>query len=111
MRDHIETAQNLKGMCVVSSDNSRAVLACPDKIVGRVRVMDYTEEKQMTIEAHTSSISALGINTNGSLLATASDKGTLIRIFNLKNGLIQQELRRGIDRAEIYCLAFSYESN
>ena len=41
------------------------------------------------------------------MLATTSSKGILIRIYNILDGSLLQEVRRGADRAEIYSLAFS----
>lgn len=57
--------------------------------------------------AHDSRIAAFSLTQDGRLLATASSKGTLVRIFNTLDGSLLQELRRGADRAEIYSLAFS----
>ncbi|KAL9278492.1 Autophagy-related protein 18e [Arabidopsis thaliana] len=47
------------------------------------------------------------LTLDGSLLATASTKGTLIRIFNAVDGTLLQEFRRGMERAEIYNVAIS----
>lgn len=41
------------------------------------------------------------------MVATASSKGTLVRVFNTLDGTLLQEVRRGTDRAEIQSLAFS----
>ena len=46
------------------------------------------------------------LNIQGTRLATASDKGTLIRIFNAHNGSILTELRRGSQPATIYSINF-----
>ncbi|KAJ1969246.1 Phosphatidylinositol 3,5-bisphosphate-binding protein [Dispira parvispora] len=62
------------------------------------------------ITAHTSHLSCLAINAEGTKLASASEKGTLVRVFQVGSGKLLNELRRGMDRAEIYSIAFSHDS-
>ncbi|KAJ1912403.1 Phosphatidylinositol 3,5-bisphosphate-binding protein [Mycoemilia scoparia] len=62
------------------------------------------------IPAHSTAISALAINSTGTRVASASEKGTLIRVFNTVNGTLLHEFRRGVDRADIYNIAFSPDS-
>ncbi|KAI8081174.1 WD40-repeat-containing domain protein [Thamnidium elegans] len=62
------------------------------------------------IPAHTGKLSCLSLNQDGSRCATTSDKGTLIRVYNTATCALLHELRRGVDRAEIYAIAFNQES-
>jgi autophagy-related protein 18 len=62
------------------------------------------------IQAHKAPISILSINPTGTLLATASDKGTVIRVFALPNGEKLHEFRRGSYPAKIYSLSFNATS-
>lgn len=62
------------------------------------------------IAAHTGRLSCLSLNQDGSRCATTSDKGTLIRVYNTVTGSLLHELRRGVDRAEIYSIAFNNDS-
>lgn len=102
----IETWSNTKGICALSPAPKTCVLACPGQQKGEVRVELYSSKKTKFIQAHDSSLACLSLSLDGSLLATASNKGTLVRIFNTADGTKLQELRRGAEHAEIYSIAF-----
>ncbi|OVA14840.1 WD40 repeat [Macleaya cordata] len=103
----IETIANPKGLCAVSQVSGSLVLVCPGLQKGQVRVEHYASKRTKFIMAHDSRIACFALTQDGRLLATASTKGTLVRIFNTFDGTLLQEVRRGTDRAEIYSLAFS----
>ncbi|KAA8543122.1 hypothetical protein F0562_021383 [Nyssa sinensis] len=103
----IETVSNPKGLCAVSQVAGSLVLVCPGLQKGQLRVEHYASKRTKFIMAHDSRIACFALTQDGQLLATASTKGTLVRIFNTHDGTLLQEVRRGADRAEIYSLAFS----
>lgn len=88
----IETWSNTKGICALSPSPKTCVLACPGQRKGEVRVELYTSKKTRFIMAHDSSLACLSLSLDGSLLATASNKGTLVRIFNTADGTKLQEV-------------------
>ena len=108
--DAIDTCLNTEGLCALSSDPAISVLATPDKNKGSVKVTIYEKNDSKIINAHTNSVSYMALNFSGSLLATASDKGTLIRIFSTEDGSALQEVRRGSDKAKIHCISFDRAS-
>ena len=50
------------------------------------------------------------MNYEGTLIASISEKGTLIKIFRINDCCLIQELRRGSEQAEIYSLNFDLKS-
>jgi WD40 repeat protein len=58
------------------------------------------------IQAHESDVGALAVNADGTLIATASIRGTIIRIFSAEEGVLLQELRRGSSKAFIISINF-----
>ncbi|XP_072997165.1 autophagy-related protein 18a-like [Typha latifolia] len=103
----IETVPNPKGLCVLSQQQGSLVLVCPGGQKGQVRVEHYGARRTKFIMAHDSRIACVAMSQDARLIATASTKGTLVRIFSTSDGTLLQEVRRGADRAEICSLAFS----
>nr|XP_011470008.1 PREDICTED: autophagy-related protein 18c [Fragaria vesca subsp. vesca] len=103
----IETLSNPRGLCCLSHHQNTSVLACPGLQRGQVRIEHFGLIMTKIINAHDSHIACFTLTMDGLLLATSSTKGTLIRIFNTMDGTRLQEVRRGVDRADIYSIALS----
>ena len=114
------------------------VLACPSTQRGQVRIELYGLRRTTFVDAHESALGALALSVDGSLLATASERGTVIRLFDTRgvtvgggrgprdstssstgsggeNATVSssvplREFRRGVERATISCLTFSLDS-
>ena len=104
--DIIETGDNSHGIVGVSYESKETILAYPDKERGKVRIKNYEKSIVYPINAHENNIAYITLSYDGSLLATASEQGTLIRIFNTENGNLLQEVRRGKDKADIKFICF-----
>lgn len=108
--DNITTIMNPNGLVSLCTENTSNILAVPGLNHGYIRIELYNLQKSQLIKAHDASLSCFTLNSNGTLLASASEKGTLIRIWNTYTGEPLRELRRGMDRAEIYSLSFNMNS-
>ena len=105
----IDTYDNPLGIIGISNgDNNKLIVAFPYESQGRVILGDIYQkfEKISIVSAHTSKIACISVNKEGTLLATASDKGTLIRIFTVNDGQKISEFRRGSTTVEMNCIAF-----
>ncbi|KAG8470216.1 hypothetical protein KFE25_008637 [Diacronema lutheri] len=110
MLHHFETISNPKGLCSLSPSSSTCVLACPGLQKGHLRVELFDIRRPTLIAAHESALSCLALNLDGTRLATASERGTLIRVWDSHSGAPLHELRRGAEAAEIQSLAFDFEA-
>lgn len=75
-----------------------------------IRVQHLTLNKRTYIKGHETSVACLAISRDGTRLASASEKGTLIRIYDTETGERLKEVRRGTTSAEIFSIAFSNDS-
>lgn len=62
------------------------------------------------VEAHRSPLSCISLNSEGTMLATASETGTIIRIFSVPRGQKLYQFRRGTYPSTIYSMSFNLSS-
>ena len=72
-----------------------------------MRIELYDRKQTKFISAHNTALACMALSMDGKRLATASDKGTLIRVWNTADGQLLQELRRGSEPATIQSIALS----
>ncbi|KAK4874624.1 hypothetical protein RN001_013984 [Aquatica leii] len=105
-----DTPPNPQGLCALSINNDNCYLAYPgSSTIGEVQIFDANNLHAKTmIPAHESPLAALAFSPNGTRIATASEKGTVIRVFSVADGTKLFEFRRGVKRCVVIsCLAFS----
>lgn len=131
----IETSPNPNAICALSpsSDNCYLAYPLPQKAApssfappshappgtthiaptsGDVLLFDTIKlEAINVVEAHRSPLSWITVNDAGTLLATASDKGTIIRVFSLPSARKLYQFRRGSMPSRIYSMAFNTTSS
>lgn len=108
-----KTPPNPKGLCALSPSSELSLLAYPgQQSSGAVQIFDTTTlQNKITITAHDSALAAIVFDPKGEKLATASERGTVIRVFDVTKGHGLYEFRRGIARCvSIHSLSFSSDS-
>lgn len=101
------TCNNDNNLCLLTDK----YLVCLDEIEGRIRVVNLSNLESNIINAHTSAISCMNISPDQNQLVTTSIKGTIIRLFNISDGIIVKEFRRGLTYGNIYSCSFNNINN
>ena len=115
----IETRPNMRGLCEVCPSVSCDVMIFPGTRAGSLQLFDISTagaavgaiSSPPTINAHRTDLQCVALNHGGTLAATASGKGTLIRVFDMKTRLLVIELRRGTDTAKVQSITFNDDSS
>lgn len=97
------TSPNAFSVCVLRND----LLVLPAQSVGQIQLIPLPSGSKRVLRAHNTEIRCIAVSPSGNILASASQQGTLIRVFSTKTLDQIAEFRRGVDRAIIYSLAFS----
>uniref|UniRef100_A0A671MDH5 WD repeat domain phosphoinositide-interacting protein 1-like n=1 Tax=Sinocyclocheilus anshuiensis TaxID=1608454 RepID=A0A671MDH5_9TELE len=106
----LNTPSNPSGLCALSINHSNSFLAYPGSdTIGEIIVYDANNLSTVTvIPAHDSPLAAITFSASGTKLASASERGTVIRVFSIPEGLRLFEFRRGMKRyVNISSLSFS----
>lgn len=101
-----ETASNPFGLCCLG----KTMVLFPGLNAGHVRAFNLETGESGIIPAHSHALRAIALSPDEKLVATASEQGTLIRVFTLPEMAKVYEFRRGVGPADILCLAFSPDS-
>ncbi len=127
----IKTSPNPNAICALSPSSENCYLAypLPQKTInssfappshsppggthvaptsGDVLLFDALKlEAINVVEAHRSPLSCITLNNEGTLLATASDKGTIIRVYSIPDVRKLYHFRRGSTPSRIYSMSFN----
>uniref|UniRef100_A0A452SZS8 WD repeat domain, phosphoinositide interacting 1 n=1 Tax=Ursus maritimus TaxID=29073 RepID=A0A452SZS8_URSMA len=109
----LDVPANPTGLCALSINHSNSYVAYPGSLTtGEIVLYDGHSLKTVcTIAAHEGTLAAITFNASGSKLASASEKGTVIRVFSVPDGQKLYEFRRGMKRyVTISSLVFSMDS-
>jgi len=103
------SADGLEGLSHSETINTHLL---GDKGQGSVKLFDaFNLQPLNRIQCHKSSIQVITLSKDGKLIATASIKGTIIRVFSSDTGRKVYEFRRGTYFAHISCLRFNSDSS
>lgn len=102
-----ETADNHLGLCCLG----HKLLAFPGRSPGQIQLVELQTMNVSIIPAHAAALRALDLSRDETLLASASETGTLVRVFSADNCAKLAELRRGVDAAFVFSIAISPDSN
>jgi len=109
----LDTPKNLAGLCDFNLYEGQHLLAFPTSTVsGKIMIFDaFNLQVRCGISAHDNPIQHIKFNPTGTLLASASQRGTIIRISSVETAQQLYKFRRGSTPAVISCMAFSKTEN
>ena len=99
------TGENSFGVACMTQDT----ISIPDISPGTVALYKIHNSHSLIVNAHNHRIKALALSPKGTLLASASVNGTLVRVFRTDKGLCTKQLRIGVMESEVEYIAMSHD--
>lgn len=79
---------------------------------GELLIFDVNSLKNLNvIEAHRAPLSCIALSAHGTLLASTSETGTIIRVFSVPGGQKLYQFRRGTYPSTIYNMSFDFNQD
>lgn len=127
LRDCQTIVDDRLGLVALATSPGSTLLALPGRQPGHVQLVNLppcpgpsssaapptnsrtgsTSFRSPILLAHTHPLSTLSCSADGAYLLTTSERGTLLRVWDTARGRLERELRRGVDRAEMWGAAFA----
>ena len=104
-----DTSPNPNGLGELSQ-GINIVVAILGIVPGTILIEDFSNSTQRIINCHTNPISTFSLSLEGELVATASERGTLIRIWSTVGDKKVKELRRGLEVTRVTSISFNHDS-
>ena len=84
-----------------------SLLALPAQSTGQVHLISLSGGSKRVLRAHKTALRCMALSPDGTLLATTSEQGTLIRVFDTRTLDQVAEFRRGVEKAVVLGLGIS----
>ncbi|XP_068623063.1 WD repeat domain phosphoinositide-interacting protein 4-like isoform X2 [Battus philenor] len=115
----LRTPATPRPLCALATDhNAVQILAAPAHRKGSLQLLDVSRavkgahsSSPAVVSCHQSELVCVSVAATGSKLATASRRGTIIRLWDTVTKQLLHELRRGSDHAEVYCISFNPDAS
>ncbi len=116
----INTRDNNKGLIAINSDPDSTIIAYPDKDIHKdkekevnkitIKNFNLKKDNETKITQH-ESVSFMTLNKQGTLLATANEKRTVISIHSCVDGHLLKEFKRGREKVDDIYICFDNDDN
>ena len=109
----IVTNENPKGLIGINFDNEKTIIVyLTEKEDNSLTIEDLNSPNSTkTLKPHNHKISNITLSHKGLLLATVSEEGRTIRIYDTHDGKLLQELHRGKNIADIKCISIDLKTH
>ncbi|XP_049878479.1 WD repeat domain phosphoinositide-interacting protein 4-like [Pectinophora gossypiella] len=111
----LRTPATARPLCALATEpTAPQVLAAPAHRRGSLQLLDVSRavkgaqsSSPAVVGCHQTDLVCIALSANGAKLATASARGTIIRLWDTASKQLLHELRRGSDYADVYCISFN----